>query len=90
MILEETSATYWHWCPGCNRAHPLPKNGGWTFNGDMEKPTFSPSFMQERDSPRQCHYFITEGMIQWCGDGWHGRTGKEPLPELPANWLELR
>lgn len=38
---------YWHWCPGCESAHRIPveasQGPSWTFNGDMEKPTFKPS-----------------------------------------------
>jgi hypothetical protein len=33
---------HFHWCPACDEAHPLPD--GWTFNGDFERPTFTPSF----------------------------------------------
>ena len=33
-------------CPGCNETHEISdKPGGWTFNGDFEKPTFSPSVL---------------------------------------------
>ena len=34
--------TYFFWCPGCKKIHPyqVPR---WTFNGDMNKPTFTPS-----------------------------------------------
>jgi hypothetical protein len=32
------------WCPGCSEAHMLTTNpAGWTFNGDYDAPTFSPS-----------------------------------------------
>lgn len=32
------------WCPACNEAHVIFTGGvnGWTWNGDVEKPTFSP------------------------------------------------
>lgn len=33
---------YVHWCPGCRETHLLPDS--WTFNGDLENPTFNPSF----------------------------------------------
>lgn len=34
----------WHriWCLGCDEAHGLPSS--WAFNGNLEKPTFTPSF----------------------------------------------
>lgn len=31
------------WCPGCKTAHGV--NAGWTFDGNYEKPTFSPSVL---------------------------------------------
>jgi Family of unknown function (DUF6527) len=38
-----------HWCPGCEEVHAINigNNGGpvWTFNGDYERPTFSPSIL---------------------------------------------
>jgi hypothetical protein len=33
---------YIHWCPGCNESHILPDT--WQFNGNIESPTFHPSF----------------------------------------------
>jgi|SRR5271157_470243 len=33
---------YFHWCPACDEMHPLPDR--WQFNGNLEKPTFIPSF----------------------------------------------
>lgn len=37
------------WCPGCNEAHMISHGAGngprWTWNGDAEKPTFSPSVL---------------------------------------------
>jgi hypothetical protein len=34
-----------HWCPACKMGHGVVVGGpeGWTFNGDIEKPTFHPS-----------------------------------------------
>lgn len=40
--------TVMFWCPGCNRAHSI-KIGVWQFNGDVEKPTFSPSVLATLD-----------------------------------------
>ena len=32
------------WCPGCDHAHGIHHGpGGWTWNGDLERPTFTPS-----------------------------------------------
>lgn len=87
---DPTIAPGWrHYCPGCKWMHVIHTDGRaqqnghkWTFNGDMEKPTFSPSV----HLVGQCHYFIRDGMIDFCGDSKHELAGKTvPLPDLPAD-----
>ena len=61
------------WCPGCREAHVVGPN--WTFNGDYERPTFSPSIrvtgvMVERDESGK-----------WTGEWARGVDGK-PLPQV--------
>lgn len=36
-------------CPGCGRSHILPVTGerGWSFNRDLDRPTFSPSILNK-------------------------------------------
>ena len=48
----------WIWCPGCDEHHAMPvskpSNGdgvAWTFNGDEEKPTLSPSILVRGTKP---------------------------------------
>lgn len=47
MIIRKVRHGYAHWCPGCKHAHTIyvtaPGGYNWTFNGDIEKPTFTPS-----------------------------------------------
>lgn len=43
-ILRRAQGRHFHWCPACEMMHPLPDS--WTFNGDVQNPTFSPSFRQ--------------------------------------------
>ena len=85
MILEkiESGPFVWYqfWCPGCERLHPLytqnPKGPEWKFNGDMEKPTFSPSLLCSGSEPsRRCHLFVRNGQIEFCGDCHHSLAGK--------------
>lgn len=34
------------WCPGCDHAHGISTGpNGWTWNGDLEAPTFTPSVL---------------------------------------------
>jgi hypothetical protein len=34
-----------HWCPACEEMHVLPDS--WRFDGDLENPSFFPSFKHE-------------------------------------------
>jgi Family of unknown function (DUF6527) len=98
----ETSG-YIYWCPGCDDAHHVwtrnARPGGrpvWSFDGNLNKPTFSPSvrhFCPARiEAGKQipertfCHYFVTAGEIRYCGDCKHALNGQTvPLPDLPPS-----
>jgi len=83
------------WCPGCNCAHRVPvkplHHSGWVFNGDLEKPTLSPSILvryppktpDTPDNPHpRCHSFVRDGKIQLLSDCTHQLAGKTvDLPE---------
>lgn len=43
------SGTLAFWCDGCGSCHVV--NDGWTFNGDYEKPTLSPSILVRGTRP---------------------------------------
>jgi hypothetical protein len=74
------------WCPGCKRYHPFrikSKNDPiWNWNGDMEKPTFTPSLLCDASrSEKRCHLIVTDGKIHFCGDCHHELKGKTvPIP----------
>lgn len=78
-------------CPGCDDFHTI-RVGTWTFNGDLERPTFSPSVLVRYDvsPPNQhlsivCHSFVTDGQIQFLGDCTHALAGQTvDLPEWSA------
>lgn len=82
-----------HWCPGCDEVHGYqiegPDGPKWTFNGDYDRPTFQPSmriFTREKDGREttECHYFVTDGRIQFCGDSPHKLSGQTvELPDWP-------
>ena len=44
ILRSAGNGRYFHWCPACEEMHQIYSVSGWTFNGDLEKPTFSPSF----------------------------------------------
>lgn len=72
------------WCPGCENAHAVGE--GWTFNGDVDKPTFSPSIKIEyaHGNPLRkfvCHSVVTNGTIRYYDDTTHKLRGK--TLELP-------
>lgn len=78
-------------CPGCDDVHQI-RVGTWTWNGDLERPTFTPSVLvrYEVSPPNQhlstvCHSFVTDGRIQFLGDCTHALAGQ--TVDLPP-WRE--
>lgn len=74
-----------HWCPACEEMHLLPDS--WKFDGNLEKPTFAPSFRHTGNPlPWVCHYHLTEGQLIYCPDCTHQMANKVvPLPVLPEH-----
>lgn len=83
------------WCPGCDGAHMVRvecegQPGGWSFNGDHDRPTFKPSVLVtyngpdagidrgdgDKAPPAVCHSFVTAGQIQFLGDCTHALAGQ--------------
>lgn len=83
-------------CPGCKMDHTLPTQetasdmatARWHFNGDYERPTFSPSInahgalnFDEPDERKDwmpdaiCHSFVTDGHIRFLDDCTHSLRG---------------
>lgn len=95
--------TYLFWCPGCNKSHPYrvarhpnePEHTPvWGFNGDLERPTFTPSLLVFPSAPRpdgsvyqrRCHLFVTDGKIIYCGDSDHALANQTvDLPDWPKH-----
>ncbi|MDR3496239.1 MAG: DUF6527 family protein [Ancalomicrobiaceae bacterium] len=89
-------------CPGCDEGHMMRIGDGpsprWSFNGNAEKPTFSPSvlvFLPERidrngnHHPQKtlCHSFVRDGRIEFLSDSAHGLAGQTvDLPDWPADY----
>jgi len=89
-------------CPGCKCEHVIatvqPQSNGaiWSFNGNMDKPTFKPSLLIRTGSfacpgfedppelpPSVCHSFITDGLIQFLTDCTHSLKGQTvELPDI--------
>lgn len=84
---DRSNARWMVICPACGFAHVFDSR--WVFNGDPEKPTFSPSYLQYEsqsdpgEMPR-CHSFVRDGKIQFLSDCTHSMAGQTvDLPELP-------
>ncbi len=43
--LRRYAGGFAHWCPGCEEMHKLPDS--WRFDGNLESPTFTPSFKHD-------------------------------------------
>lgn len=72
-------------CPACKCGHGfrVGRVGGpsWTFNGNMEKPTFAPSLLCTWKSgdppiPHVCHSYVRDGQIQFLNDCTHAMAGQ--------------
>jgi hypothetical protein len=107
--LVKLDPKYWpredfgYWCPGCNSGHEIavsqPNGSGarWSFDGNVQQPTFSPSLHLKVNTPdmgqyyqpgiesRVCHCFIRAGRIEFLGDCTHALRGQTvELPDIPA------
>lgn len=78
----------WFDCPGCKFPHRIPvsREGGrsdcWDWNGSLEKPTTNPSVKAtwthgEERVHQCCHFFLRDGVIEFCGDCTHELKGKK-------------
>lgn len=70
-------------CPGCKMYHSVVlapghfENGAsWTWNDDMEKPTFNPSVGTFMGTDQQCHLFVRNGAIEFLSDCHHELRGQ--------------
>lgn len=97
-----------HWCPGCEEMHQFALDGKnssgaqWTWDGNVEAPSFSPSMNIRTNAPDHphyqpdacssvCHYFVRAGRIEYLGDCTHAMKGQTvPLPVLPARLRDDR
>ncbi len=87
-------------CPGCETGHRFVVKWGpkeiedmkrlgygtptWTFNNNLEQPTFSPSLLYHKsESHPLCHSYVTNGKIQFLGDCSHKLVGQTvDLPDI--------
>lgn len=96
-MIDSTGKVYGYavWCPGCGHMHafrtvPDGARPCWTFNGDVEKPTFHPSMltwtpMRDGSKSNICHSFVRDGCIEFLGDCTaHQLRGIHQLPDADS------
>lgn len=87
------------WCPGCaahhqfvvrDPEHPEPSGPVWTWDGNEEAPTFSPSMLLQggpEGPDAVCHSFVVGGRWQYLSDCTHALAGQTvDLPPVP-DWI---
>jgi len=84
-------------CPGCGYSHPFHVGGDrakhpqWTFNGDLNQPTFNPSLVVNKGRQNQCHLFVRDGRIEFLSDCYHALKGKTvDMPDWECDKETLR
>lgn len=76
-----------------NTIVPNQQNAQWTFNGNFEKPTFTPSINERtgtfvdpdvkgdpewlKANSYHCHFIVTDGRIHFCSDCSHHLAGQK-------------
>lgn len=79
---REGQEEYRFHCPGCGCSHWFRAKGDrpcWEFNGDVDKPTLSPSLKvcgRDENGDTVCHSFVREGMIEFLSDCTHALAGQ--------------
>jgi len=85
----------WVWCPGCDMAHRFQTNSlvpgriEWGFNGDLEKPTFTPSYKtwHGADMAHVCHSYLRDGVWEFLDDCTHALAGQHVAMVPVPDWL---
>lgn len=78
--LRKVEGGYAVWCQGCEEYHVFDER--WQFNGDFDKPTFTPSYLVKSTRPIDrpgftcCHSFITDGTWHFLSDCTHVLKGQ--------------
>lgn len=78
LPIDNEPGLFIFWCEGCGYCHHLDTKR-WQFNGDLERPTASPSLLVNgaglAPHPR-CHILVKDGRIQYLSDCTHALAGK--------------
>lgn len=89
MQITNQDGTHYGWlifCPACRYGHCFDSR--WTFNGDVERPTFRASMLVNANTPSgiRCHSFVTCGRIEFLNDCGHAMRGQTvDLPDVDGD-----
>lgn len=75
-------------CPGCGNYHSanvLPEGDAapWEWDGSYDRPTLHPSVKVTDGDGAVCHFFLRDGVADFCGDCTHENAGKK-IPLAPV------
>lgn len=80
------------YCLGCRHLHPVqinrpandPTAHSWAWNGDVIKPSFSPSIVTRMAANQLCHCFVVGGTVKYLKDCTHHYADQTiELPDIP-------
>ncbi len=80
------------YCPGCRHLHCVhvagdrTKNPVWEWNGDLVRPTLSPSILVRGEL--RCHSFIRDGRLELLNDSAHDHAGETVDLLAVTSWPE--
>jgi len=67
-------------CPGCDELHAIytdyDNHPNWSFDGNVDNPTFTPSLRVRFHDGKICHSFIKDGKWQFLNDCHHSLAGQ--------------
>lgn len=105
---DDSIASLDAFCPACDRVHSFnvdleghghwdnPERPKWSFDGNWESPTFSPSMLANKDSFEVefpiCHSFLENGVWRYLNDSTHRFAGQQvplPSPDPTMRWERL-
>lgn len=100
-VLYQGLSGVFFFCKGCDDIHILPvkeynpqnRTSVWDWDGNVEKPTFSPSisvtYPNTLHGDAICHSFVRNGQIQYLNDCTHELKGQTiDLPNIPEEYNE--
>ena len=96
---QRIGARLFVWCPGCDELHAIGVTGDdgirppveWTWDGDLDAPTVSPSILVRggrQGSDHVCHSYLERGRWRFLGDSTHAFAGVTDVPMVPLpEWV---